>query len=1174
MKILLRLLTIFIIVSVNTVFSQTVHQYFQDGIVVFQLKNSVRAIPSSQKNVDHRQVDLFSEYLKHFEIEGVKRLHPTINDAALVRTYQINLANLKDVDAVIKTLEKHPDIEYAELKELPETTLTPNDPLLNQQWYLNRIDAELAWDLSTGNANVVVAVTDNAINVDHPDLINKMVAGYDVVDQDTDPRGCGSNSGFHGSHVSGIVGAETNNNLGISSIGNKVSIMPIKIGNCNGSLVAAYDGIIWAADNGADIINMSWGGGGQSNYGQNVCTYAWNQGSILIAAAGNNNQSNQFFPAAYNNVVSVASSNGGDQKSGFSQYGTWIDITAPGSAILSTDEQSGYANAQGTSMASPLVAGLVGLMKSYAFNATNTQIIDCLLSSADNIDTQNPSYIGQLGAGRINALAAMNCVGAYLFPDDAAITAIINPQESVCGVAFTPQVEITNMGSDPLTSADITYNWNGIPQTISWSGNLASMQSEIIPLPVQNSQNGTFTFEAVSSMPNGVADMNTANDQSSRTFTIQPYGQLVDLDLQMDCFGSEITWEIIDNSSGSPIVVYDGGGYADVNGGELINEQVCLSAGCYTFVIYDEFGDGLNGSSANSCSVDGDYQLVDASGTVLFEMTAQNGDFGSSAQHEFCVINPNNPNDAGIASIVFPSGIVCEPIFQPQVLLKNYGNDPLTSVTINYQTVGGLQTFAWTGNLAFNQTEVVTLPQTVTGSGTVTITASTSNPNNVADSAPLNDGNQATYEETINAASLPFVEDFETDVFASGEWRIENPDEDITWELATVDGITPGTQAAKMDLFSYNNIDQRDAMISPKISLVGYASAEMTFDHAYRRLNPSTNDTLIIYVSSDCGQTWIREFVEAENGSGSLATATTSVNLFTPSIPQDWCFGGGAGSDCFVIDLNAYLGQDILVKFETYKAEDDGNNIYIDNINITGEIDPNFIVANFGIDNYSICAGETANFSDQSTGFIDAWNWTFEGGSLESSSSQNPSVRFDNPGIYDINLEVSNAQGVSTSSTSIIVLAAPSEPNIIQLGNTLNVSLESGETAEWSFGGEVVDFGSVIEMIEPGTYTVNVSTANGCENSSSKTFSSSVALEDAYTIYPNPTNGILNIAFGGYDDAINIGVYDALGRKIIDTDNFDTSQLTQLDLSNFAAGTYSVVFMSNDERITAKIVVY
>jgi subtilisin family serine protease/PKD repeat protein len=1174
MKVILRLLTIIIIFSINTVVAQTVHQYYQDGIVVFQLKNTTRVIPSEQQTVDYKSIDLFSEYLQRFDIVSVKRLHPTINDQALARTYQINLSNIKEVDAVIRRLENHPNIEYAELKELPETTLTPNDPLLNQQWYLDRIDAEQAWDLSTGNSNVVVAVTDNAINTDHPDLVNKMVAGYDVVDMDNDPRGCGSNTGFHGSHVSGIVGAETDNNLGISSIGNLVSVMPIKIGNCNGNLVAAYEGIIWAADNGADIINMSWGGGGQSNYGQNVCTYAWDQGSILIAAAGNNNQSNQFFPAAYNNVVSVASSAFSDQKSSFSQYGTWIDITAPGSAILSTDDQAGYVATQGTSMASPLVAGLVGLMKSYAFNATNTQIINCLLSSAENIDAQNPSFIGQLGSGRINALAAMNCVSAYLYSDDASISAILNPLESVCGTTFIPEVELTNMGSDPLTSVDINYSWNGAPQTISWSGNLASTQSVIIPLPSQNSQSGSFTFQASTSLPNGVADMNIANDQATRDFTIQPYGQIIDFELQMDCYGSEITWEIIDNSGSSPVIVRSGGGYGDVSGGELINELICLSPGCYSFMIYDEFGDGLNGSSANGCNVDGDYQMVNANGDVLFEMTAQNGDFGSSSEHEFCIINPNNPNDAGIASIVYPSGIVCEPTFQPQVLLKNYGNDPLTSVTINYQTVGGLQSFSWTGNLAFNQTEVVTLPLTITGSGTVTLVASTSNPNGVVDSSPLNDGDQAIYEESISAASLPFIEDFETDVFSSGEWRIENPDNDITWERSTVVGTTPGDQAAKMNLFSYNAPGERDAMISPKVSLIGYASAEMTFDHAYRRYNPSTNDTLIVYVSADCGQTWNREFAAAENGSGSLATISTSVAQFTPNSPQQWCFGGGSGADCFVIDLNAYLGQEILVKFETYKAENEGNNIYIDNINITGEIDPNFITANFAIDNYSICVGETANFSDLSTGSIDAWNWTFEGGSPSSSTAQNPSVTYANPGIYDVTLEISNTQGVSTKTVNIIVLAAPSVPNIVQLGTSLNVSLESGETAEWTFDDEVIGFGPTVEMSDNGIYSVVVSSANGCESTLSKSFSSSMDLEDAYTIYPNPTNGLLNVAFGGYNDPINIGVYDALGRKIVDTDNLDTSEITKLDLSSFSTGMYTLVFSSNGERVTAKIVKY
>jgi subtilisin family serine protease len=153
---------------------------------------------------------------------------------------------------------------------------------------------------------------------------------------------------------------------------------------------------------------MSWGGGGSSNYGLNIVNAAFNAGSILVAAAGNDGTNQQFFPAAYNNVIAVASTTTNDAKSNFSQYGTWITISAPGSAIRSTwaSSNTAYNRIQGTSMASPNVAGLVGLMKSYGPNASNQDIINCLLNSADDISAVNPSFNGQLGSGRINAFAA------------------------------------------------------------------------------------------------------------------------------------------------------------------------------------------------------------------------------------------------------------------------------------------------------------------------------------------------------------------------------------------------------------------------------------------------------------------------------------------------------------------------------------------------------------------------------------------------------------------------------------------------------------------------------------------------------------------------------------------------------------------------------------------------
>ena len=411
-----------------TLFAQSVYYDFQDGLVVFQLKENVKVINTindKSRVVDYKNESLF-RFISEFQIVEVLRLHPDIKDQKLNRTYQIQLQNIYQVDDLIKKLKRHPSVEYAELKELHRTFLTPNDlgPInsntagtspSNNQWSLHKIQAQQAWDIGTGSTNIIVAVTDDAFRMDHVDLINKFTNPYDAVTQGNNPAPCGTNAGNHGTHVAGTVGAQTNNGIGVSSIGYNVSVMPIKIGNCNNQLTHGYEGIIYAADNEADVVNMSWGGGGFSTYGQNVCTYAWNAGTILVAAAGNNNESTVFYPAGYNNVIAVASTTPTDARSSFSQYGTWIDIAAPGSNIRSTyaTSSSAYNSISGTSMASPHVAGLLGLMRSTAPSATNTALINCLYSGADNINSANPSFIGQLGAGRINAYNSMICAAQF-----------------------------------------------------------------------------------------------------------------------------------------------------------------------------------------------------------------------------------------------------------------------------------------------------------------------------------------------------------------------------------------------------------------------------------------------------------------------------------------------------------------------------------------------------------------------------------------------------------------------------------------------------------------------------------------------------------------------------------------------------------------------------------------
>ncbi len=1103
-----RVLLVFLLFFVSNfnVVGQTVYEWYQDGIVIFQLKtNGEYRIPSRDKIVSIESVDFIAALKDEYGIYEFTQLHPNDPDILLRHTYQVKFDQWNKVEALISAIKTHPAVEYAEKKELHKHFLTPNDLGANSSsgtgmWHLYKISAQQAWDLSTGDPNIIVAVTDNAILTSHQDLQNKLVQGYDAPTGGTDPNPCGSNDGNHGTHVSGTVGAETNSGIGVSSIGYNVSIMPVKIGDCTGALTHGYEGINYAANNGADVINMSWGGGGFSNYGQNICNAAFNAGAILVAAAGNDGTNQQFYPAAYNNVIAVASTTTNDAKSSFSQYGTWITISAPGSAIRSTyaTSSTAYARIQGTSMASPNVAGLVGLMKSYVPTASNQDIINCLINSADNIDAVNSAYIGQLGSGRINAFEALNCMSAFNLSIDAGITEIIDPTGTLCSNSFTPQVRLRNFGTNTLTSAVIHYEWNGVASTYNWTGTLTQGQSTLVTLPIQTGANGAYTFSAWTSDPNGSTDLNPGNDQDTMNFILDSNGQIVSLALSLDCYGSEVSWFISDQGGNT---TNSGGGYLDNTAGQQVSESFCLSVGCYTFTINDSYGDGMYGSQWNGCSIDGDYALINSNGDAIVEMTAPNADFGFGTNHNFCVVDPSNFNDAGISQIMSPNSIVCANQISPVVSLTNYGNDPLTSVEINYQTSGGVQTFNWTGNLTTGQSELLTLPNIAVGGGLLSLIAFTSNPNGLTDFDQTNDQSSIQLNSYPNALPLPYSEDFENDVFSTGEWSLQNPDNDVTWEYTTVGGITPGSTALKIDFYNYAVAAQRDVVITPKISLAGYSTAELTFDHAYRRYNQSAADSLIVYVSDDCGQSWDVVLAAAENGTGSFATQTTSATVFTPSVADEWCFSGTIGASCFNIDLSAYLGQEIFVKFEAYNAGTIGNNLFIDNINIDGTAIPAPPIPNFTSNTNIICEGGSITFDDLSVSNITDWSWSFPGANPSSSIDPNPTVSYPNSGTFDVELTVTNSFGTETLllTNYVTVNTAPvtsvtSSTTDICEGGSVQLSASGASTYLWNNG---LGSGAVktVSPLVTTTYLVTGSNGTGCNSDASITIN----------VLPNPT---------------------------------------------------------------------
>lgn len=248
-----------------------------------------------------------------------------------------------------------------------------NDPNIKQQYGLISVNAAKAWGVSTGSEKVIVAVIDTGVDLEHPDLKGNLVKGFTTVKGIFSPN----DDNGHGTHVSGIVAALSNNSTGISGLAPKCKIMPIKVlsgkGEGNDSDIA--EGIIWSVDHGANIINLSLGGGGSGKTLENAMTYAYKNNVLVIAAMGNNGSNVKTYPAAYKNVIAVAATDSKNKVAPFSNYGEWVSVSAPGLKIYSTfptykvelsryNIDTTYGTLSGTSMATPYVAGLAALIYS------------------------------------------------------------------------------------------------------------------------------------------------------------------------------------------------------------------------------------------------------------------------------------------------------------------------------------------------------------------------------------------------------------------------------------------------------------------------------------------------------------------------------------------------------------------------------------------------------------------------------------------------------------------------------------------------------------------------------------------------------------------------------------------------------------------------------------------
>ncbi len=353
-------------------------------------------------------------------------------------TFKVRYDPGQMVEAVVNRLAAVAEVEVAEPNRYRETYVIPNDPSYPQQWGLAKINCPAAWDRTTGSANVTVAVVDTGVDLNHPQLAPLVLPGRDLVDLgpnpsppwlapwvlegdfvavDNDPQ----DEVGHGTHVAGTISCLSNDGIEVAGVTWQCRLLPVRVlararNTMNGQIkgigssadIAA--GITWAADHGAQVINLSLGGSDDTTVERNAVAYAVSKGVVVVAAMGNSGTSDPGYPAAYPDVIAVGAVNAVDKRAAFSQTGPHIGVVAPGVNVLSTYWDDTYAFLQGTSMASPHVAGVAALILSCNSTIPAAQVGQIIRDTARPLrdNPADPVPNDQYGSGLVDASAALD----------------------------------------------------------------------------------------------------------------------------------------------------------------------------------------------------------------------------------------------------------------------------------------------------------------------------------------------------------------------------------------------------------------------------------------------------------------------------------------------------------------------------------------------------------------------------------------------------------------------------------------------------------------------------------------------------------------------------------------------------------------------------------------------
>ncbi len=899
-----------------------------------------------------------------------------------------------DLDEVMAAYQADPAVESVEKNGIHALYATPNDGYYSYQWYLNQagdhdIDAPEAWNIETGSTSVIVALLDSGTRYYHPDLgganaspsnpgasrgnmwINTAELngtsgydddgngyvddwiGWDFIDgvtscwtgedcntEDNDPRDFNG----HGTHTAGIIAMLTNDGYGMCGIaggwgngsqavtGNGIKLMPLRMGysyNYGGQeygvvqMDCAASAFYYAAAKGAKIASCSWGSSNSGGLGAAV-DYFIASGGIVFVAAGNDGGTTADYLNGRGDCVSVAATDENDNAASFTTYGTWVDICAPGNNIYSTyhdhtDPNTNYwASLSGTSMATPLTAGVGALIWSHNPGWTASQVKNQLYSSADNIDAYLSSqYIGRMGAGRVNAYNAVNT----------------GPAAPVANFSGSP-----TSGCSPL-SVSFTDLSSGSPT--SWSWNFGDGGTS-------TAQNPSHTFSSSGSYTVSLTVTNAAgSDSETKTNYITVNA------------GPTAGFSGSPTSGDAPLTVY----FTNSSSG----------ATSYSW----DFGDGGTSTATNPSHT---YTSV---GTFTVRLTATSS-CGSDTY--------TRTNYITTGGCTYP---VANFTGSP-----TSGNTPLT-VNFTDQSTGAT---SWSWSFGDGGASTAQNPShTYTSQGTFSVTLTATN--SCGSDVEIKSNYITVSTPSATYATLPYSTGFESGAFDQ-YWFTQSSNSEGRILITTANGPHSGSYHMTMD-DNYNGglYAQNEAWL--RLNLSGKSDVALSF--WWKEFGDEDHTQDGVFFSDDGGSSFVKVY--------SLTGGSTTYREIDLDIDQLASANGLSLTSTFVVKFQQY---------DNYSISTDG--MAFDDISVVSNETPP--VADFSANPTSGPAPLSVSFTDLSGGNPTSWSWNFGDGG--SSTAQNPSHSYANPGTYTVSLTATNVFGSDTETkTGYITVSEPSSSAVI-----------------------------------------------------------------------------------------------------------------------------------------------